>query len=133
MPVLMDLRPQATIHNADLSRTLPAINATKPKMYGLAICTKARIILNHRTRWNDGVFGDDDDAVADGVGVVFCFADVFCVLNGDVFPYARVFVDDCAVDYASRTDADVWDAFLFVCVFCLRVFRKSQLPSLLCW
>ena len=35
--------------------------------------------LNHGTRGNDGVFGDDDDAVADGVGVVFCFADVFCV------------------------------------------------------
>ena len=70
--------------------------------------------LNHRTRGNDGVFGDDDDAVADGVGVVFCFADVFCVLDGDVFTNARVFVDDCAVDYASRTDADVWDAFLFV-------------------
>ena len=72
---------------------------------GLAICTKARIIgtlchnisrfylrvsvslcealsshfLNHRTRGNDSVFGDDDDAVADGVGVAFCFADVFCV------------------------------------------------------
>ena len=80
--------------------------------------------LNHRTRGYNGVFGDDDDAVADGVGVVFCFADVFCVLDGDVFPNARVFVDDCVVDYASRTDADVWDAFLFVAFSVFGCFVK---------
>ena len=55
---------------------------------------------------------------------MFCFADVFCVLDGDVFPNACVFVDDCAVDYASRTDADVWDAFLFVAFFVFGGFVK---------
>ncbi len=45
-------------------------------------------------------------------------------MDGDVFPYARVFVDDCVVDYASRTDADVWDAFLFVAFFVFGCFVK---------
>lgn len=34
MPVPMDLRTQAMTHNGDLSRILPAINATRLKMYG---------------------------------------------------------------------------------------------------
>ena len=45
-------------------------------------------------------------------------------MDGDVFPYARVFVDDCAVDYASWTDAYVWDAFLFVAFFVFGGFVK---------
>ena len=45
-------------------------------------------------------------------------------MDGDVFPNARVFVDDCVVDYASRTDADVWDAFLLVAFFVFGGFVK---------
>ena len=41
MPVLMVSRTQATTHNADLSRILPAINATRLKMYGTGYLHKS--------------------------------------------------------------------------------------------
>ena len=57
---------------------------------------------------DDGIFGNDDDAVTrEPVFVVTIFA-VGERADGDVITNAGVFVDDGAFDAAIGADADVW-------------------------
>ena len=111
-PLASRLSPLASCFSPLTSCLLPLTSCFSP------------LALNDCSRWNDRVFGDDHDAVADGVGVSFCFADVVCILDADVFADTGVFVDDRAVDDASRTNADVWDAFLVVVHFVVGCFVK---------
>jgi len=63
---------------------------------------------------DDGVFGDDDDAVAD---VIKCVVELLRFAGGrnrHVVSDARVFINDGVFDLAVRADAEARPAFAFV-------------------
>jgi len=69
---------------------------------------------NHRSVGDDGVFGNDDDAVAD---VIKCVVELFRFAGGRnryVAPDARVFVNDGVLDFAVCADAEARLAIAFV-------------------
>ena len=57
---------------------------------------------------DDGIFGDDDDAITREPAFVVGIFTVGEGADGDVVANAGVFVDDGAFDAAIGADADVW-------------------------
>ena len=66
------------------------------------------MLLNDCTIGNDGMFGDDDDAIARKPIFVIAIFTIGKRANGDVVTDAGVFVDDGAFDTAIGANTDVW-------------------------
>src|SRR5258706_14654573 len=66
---------------------------------------------NHRAVRDDGVFGDDDDAVADVVELVVGVVGLAGGGNGHVVGDGRILVNDGVFDFAIGADADAGLAF----------------------
>jgi len=69
---------------------------------------------NHRSVRDDGVFGDDDDAVADVAEFVVELFGFAGGRNRHVVSNARVFINDGVLDFAIGANADARFAFAFV-------------------
>src|SRR5215472_17088093 len=95
---------------------MTAIHSRRAQMRTAQVSIQRRITTtsNHCSMRNDGIFGDDNNAVADVVKLVVRFVRLAGGLNGYVVADTRVLVDDGVLDLAVRANANAGFAFALV-------------------